>query len=93
MVLFYADENFSYPVVEALRLLGHDVLTVQEARERGGADAQVLAFATNKSHRATSTNKTPQISRACFGWFVTQSIGRLTGLKGVNLKFTATPFR
>jgi Domain of unknown function (DUF5615) len=28
---FYADENFRYPVVEALRRLGHDVLTAQEA--------------------------------------------------------------
>jgi hypothetical protein len=27
---FYADENFRYPVVEALRRLGHDVLTCQE---------------------------------------------------------------
>jgi Domain of unknown function (DUF5615) len=28
---FYADENFRYPVVEALRRLGHDVLTCQES--------------------------------------------------------------
>jgi hypothetical protein len=30
MALFYADENFPLPVVEALRRLGHDVLTVEE---------------------------------------------------------------
>jgi hypothetical protein len=27
----YADENFPFPVVEKLRQLGHDVLTLQEA--------------------------------------------------------------
>ena len=31
MSAFYADENFRYPVVEALRRLGHDVLTCEEA--------------------------------------------------------------
>jgi len=35
MALFYADENFDYPVVERLRVLGHDVLTVQAAGEQG----------------------------------------------------------
>ena len=34
MAQFYADENFDYPVVERLRVLGHDVLTVQEAGQR-----------------------------------------------------------
>jgi predicted nuclease of predicted toxin-antitoxin system len=32
--------------VEQLRLLGHDVLTVGEASQQGGTDAQVLAFAS-----------------------------------------------
>jgi hypothetical protein len=32
---FYADENFRKPVVEALRALGHDVLTAQEAGRAG----------------------------------------------------------
>ncbi len=31
-MLFYADENFPRPVVEELRLLGHDVLTALEDR-------------------------------------------------------------
>jgi len=31
MVRFYADEPFPFQVVELLRNLGHDVLTVQEA--------------------------------------------------------------
>jgi predicted nuclease of predicted toxin-antitoxin system len=41
---FYADENFRYPVVEALRRLGHDVVTCQEAGRAGQRidDATVL---------------------------------------------------
>lgn len=46
MARLYADENFSYQVVERLRVLGHDVLTVQEAGEAGGDDPRVLAYAT-----------------------------------------------
>lgn len=37
MALLYADENFSYPVVKHLRLLGHDVLTAQEAGQAHSA--------------------------------------------------------
>jgi hypothetical protein len=41
---FYADENFRHPVVEALRRLGHDVLTCQEAgrADQGIQDDVVL---------------------------------------------------
>jgi len=35
MALLYADENFDRRVVERLRQLGHDVLTVQEAGRDG----------------------------------------------------------
>jgi Domain of unknown function (DUF5615) len=44
---FYADENFRYPVVEALRRRGHDVLTCQEAGrgEQKIPDLDVLADA------------------------------------------------
>ena len=35
MASFYADEDFDYPVVVELRQLGHDVLTVQEAGQKG----------------------------------------------------------
>ena len=31
MARLFADENFRHPVVAELRLLGHDVLTIQEA--------------------------------------------------------------
>jgi len=46
MARFYADENFNLRVVEHLRKLGHDVLTVQEAGRTGQTDLQVLADAT-----------------------------------------------
>jgi hypothetical protein len=44
---FYADENFRRPVVEALRRLGHDVLTSEEAGRAGQGipDEEVLADA------------------------------------------------
>ena len=43
MAAFYGDENFRYPVVEALRRLGHDVLTCQEAgRAEQGIDDEIV---------------------------------------------------
>ncbi len=41
----FADEDFSYPVTEELRRLGHDVLTVQEDGRAGTPDPDVLALA------------------------------------------------
>lgn len=46
MAFLYADENFDYPVVERLRVFGHDVLTVQDAGRRGSSNLQVLTDAT-----------------------------------------------
>ena len=48
MASLYADENFPAPVVEGLRRLGHDALTVLESgrAEQAIPDADVLAFAT-----------------------------------------------
>src|SRR5579872_2937717 len=57
MALLYADENFDYPVVENLRLLGHDVITVQEAGRAGGDDAQVLADATASGRAVLTFNR------------------------------------
>jgi Domain of unknown function (DUF5615) len=49
---FYADENFRYPVVEALRQLGHDVVTAREAGRAGqGIDDDTVlndAFITGR---------------------------------------------
>jgi len=56
---FYADENFPRPVVIALRVLGHDVLT---AHEDGRAnqkvpDEQVLERATQLSRVVLTMNR------------------------------------
>jgi hypothetical protein len=44
---FYSNENFPLPVVEELRKLGHDVLTIQETGKADEAcpDKEVLRFA------------------------------------------------
>jgi hypothetical protein len=44
-MLLYADEDFSLPVVEELRRLGHDVVTVQEDGRTSIPDPDVLARA------------------------------------------------
>ena len=59
MARFYADEQFPLRVVEYLRDLGHDVLTVQEA---GNAnlripDDYVLAFAANNNRIVLTLNR------------------------------------
>src|SRR5258708_1836832 len=77
MALFYADENFDYPVTQTLQALGHDVLTVPEGGEKGGDDARVLTYARamglivltfdrrdfERLHRATSGDRRPPL---CF---------------------------
>lgn len=47
MAQLYSNENFPLPVVEELRRLGHDVLTIQEAGQANQSvpDEAVLAFA------------------------------------------------
>jgi predicted nuclease of predicted toxin-antitoxin system len=64
MARLYADEDFPLPVVEALRQLGHDVRTVQEAgrANQGIDDAQVLADAT-ADRRAILTHNDPDFKR------------------------------
>jgi hypothetical protein len=54
MATLYADEDFSYPVVQRLQQLGHDVLTAQEAGQAGQGitDNAVLAFATTAGRMA-----------------------------------------
>ena len=44
-MLLYADEDFTYPVVEELRRLGHDVLTAQEDGKTRTPDPDILARA------------------------------------------------
>ena len=59
MARLYANENFPRQVVEALRALGHDVLTVQEAGNAGEAisDEQVLAIATERDRTVITLNR------------------------------------
>jgi hypothetical protein len=57
MANLYADENFKYAVVQLVRSHGHDVLTVQEAGQRGSSDVQVLAFATANQRAVLTFNR------------------------------------
>ena len=59
MARFYADEQFPLQVVELLRNLGHDVLTVQEAGNANQRipDDQVLAFAVNQERAILTINR------------------------------------
>ena len=59
MARVYSNENFPLPVVEKLRALGHDVLTVQEAGKSDQAidDTEVLAFATQENRAVLTLNR------------------------------------
>ena len=59
MARFYADEQFPFPVVELLRSLGHNVLTVQEAGNayQGIPDEEVLAFAISQERSILTINR------------------------------------
>jgi Domain of unknown function (DUF5615) len=57
MAALYADEDFDYEIVEALRRLGHAVLTVQVAGRCGGDDGQVLADATAAGRTVLTHNR------------------------------------
>jgi hypothetical protein len=56
---FYADENFPLPAVEALRRLGHDVLTSFEAghANRRIPDEAVLDFAAKAGRAVLTLNR------------------------------------
>jgi hypothetical protein len=55
----YANENFPRQAVEALRRLGHDVLTSQEAGNagRGVPDEAVLAFGVRTGRAVVTLNR------------------------------------
>ena len=56
MAHLYADENFPLPVVEELRRLGHDVLTIQEAGLSGQAvDDDIVLSSAGVQKRAVLT--------------------------------------
>jgi predicted nuclease of predicted toxin-antitoxin system len=55
----YSNENFPLPAVEALRRLGHDVLTTQDAGKAnaGIPDEEVLRFATQNGRAVLTHNR------------------------------------
>jgi hypothetical protein len=55
----YADENVPLPLVEALRLLGHDVVTAQEdgRANQGVPDPDILARATALGRAVLTHNR------------------------------------
>ncbi len=59
MVRLYANENFPLPVVEALRKLGHDVLTIQDIgrAEQAIPDTEVLAEASSDRRAVLTLNR------------------------------------
>jgi len=56
---FYSNENFPLPVVEELRRLGHEVLTIQESGEAGRAvtDEVVLEHAISGGRAILAINR------------------------------------
>jgi hypothetical protein len=59
MARLFADENFPRPVVEELRRLGHDVLTMHDAGKAGQSltDLQVLSYATDNVRAVVTLNR------------------------------------
>jgi predicted nuclease of predicted toxin-antitoxin system len=59
MARLYSNENFPRQVVEALRRLGHDVLTIQETGKAGQRipDEDVLAFAVADNRTILTLNR------------------------------------
>ncbi len=59
MASLYANENFPLQVVEELRRLGHDVVTIQETGKGGQSesDEAVLAFATSQGRALLTLNR------------------------------------
>jgi hypothetical protein len=55
----FADENFPFPVVEALRRVGHDVVTVADAGKGGQAlnDKAVLDLAAADQRAVVTLNR------------------------------------
>jgi hypothetical protein len=59
MARLYANENFPLAVVEELRRLGHDVLTIQETGQAGQSmpDEAILAFAQREGRAVLTLNR------------------------------------
>jgi hypothetical protein len=67
---FYANENFPRPVVEELRRLGHDLLTIQETGRGGEAvthfTGRCSEFAELRVRRCKSEDSEQRPPSICF---------------------------
>jgi predicted nuclease of predicted toxin-antitoxin system len=65
MARFYSNENFPLPVVDELRKLGHDVLTIQETGKASQrmSDDEVLDFATRDNRTILTMNRRHFVKR------------------------------
>jgi len=90
MARLYANENFPLPVVEQLRRLGHDALTIQEAgkADQSLPDEAVLEFARadgrailtlNRSISSGCTRSNRTIQASSFVRLILTSTGRPKG--------------
>lgn len=59
MAKLLADENFPFPTVQELRLLGHDVLTLEELgkTDQGLPDESVLGLAVERDRALLTINR------------------------------------
>lgn len=59
MARLYSNENFPLPVVQELRSLGHDVVTIQERGRASEAvpDAEVLRLAVEEDRAVVTLNR------------------------------------
>lgn len=59
MARLYANLNFAFPVVEELRRLGHDAITVAETGKacQKTSDAEVLEFAISENRMVLTFNR------------------------------------
>ena len=59
MARLFADENFPFPVVQVLRHLGHDVVTLAELGKAGQAitDKAILELATTDQRAIVTLNR------------------------------------
>ncbi len=59
MARLYSDENFPLPVVEELRQMGHDVLTIQETGKANQEfpDEAVLSYASADDRTVLTINR------------------------------------
>lgn len=89
MARMYSNENFPIPVVEELRALGHDVVTIQERGKatEAVADPEVLQLAITEDRAVLTLNRRDFIrlqnqDQAHAGIIVCTSIPTLQGRRG-----------